>query len=170
MLIKLSIISPNPMNRHIGLLFSVLLVLSGLSTCDATLESQSSRDEALLNVQWNLDEIEQANETLTPAPSQAANPPYILFSGDAARASRDTLAISGYAGCNHFSGAAVIPARAQVQFMDLFSTLRACTAEAGGIEGPFLTGIENGRAYEVVDGKLTIESTTGTLRFTAVDE
>jgi heat shock protein HslJ len=76
--------------------------------------------------------------------------------------------VSGFSGCNTYSGAATIQAR-QIQFSDLSMTLIACLDEqVTQQEADFLSALSMVDTWQVSDDRLTLSGGNWTVEFTRV--
>lgn len=84
-------------------------------------------------------------ERLESAPSEATRAPTITF---------DDARVSGFAGCNRFTGSVRREADAPGYFSGVAVTRMACPGPAMEIERRFLAALDATRAVRVVEGSL----------------
>jgi len=140
----------------IRILFLASLVFFG---CDAS--NNASLDAgSLTNSRWLLDraETDEGNVSASEAPQQAA----IEFGGRAGDA--ETNAVSGYNGCNIFSGQYEVTDENTLRFFDIVQTERACTQIEARLENAFTNVLEGASQFTQDNDQLVIERSSRNVR------
>lgn len=108
---------------------------------------------------WRLSELFGAAVTRADYVEQA---PYIQFDAKTQR-------VSGYTGCNQFTGSYVVEPGNRLRLSQLASTRRACIGP--DLENPYLRALNSVDRFEVRAGELALMQSDGTVmaRFRAVD-
>lgn len=134
------------MTTRFPLLILVLIVLTG---CDAAVESSSLQND-LSNSLWLFDSADTPDGTVARVEEgqQAA----IEFGS---RTDDGRFSVSGYNGCNTFSGFYATSAET-ITFSNISQTFRYCTEDTGRAEVAFNQVLSEAATFTIEDDRLTI--------------
>ena len=122
--------------------------------CDAAQDSSLQLDD-LVNTRWVLERAEADGNTITG--SSTEEKATIEF----AQASAASMhSVSGYNGCNLYSGSYEIRGTDELHFSDIVQTYRACDEDEGRLESIFVKVLEDVSFFSVDDDRLVIENTS----------
>lgn len=134
------------MTTRFPLLLLILFVLTG---CDAAVESSSIQND-LSNSLWLFDSADTPDGTVSRVEEEPAS---IEFGS---RTDDGRFSVSGYNGCNTFSGFYATSAET-ITFSNISQTYRYCTEDTGRAEVVFNQVLSEAATFTINGDRLTIE-------------
>lgn len=143
------------------MLFVCLLV--ALLGCDSTFDA-SRLDNNLENTEWLFERAEATNGDVRHD-STTSRRASITFGERSPNST--TYDVNGYNGCNAFSGRYSVDG-AELQFIQIAQTERACMEVEARIEEVFNRGILGARNFSIVNDELVIDAPTASVKLRLV--
>ena len=135
------------------LLVRLTLLILIFAGCDSTINA-SRLDNDLANTTWIFERAETDDGDVSGA-SVSSRTTDINFGGRDDNA--DTYSVSGYNGCNAFSGKYDVDG-SEIVFTQMLQTERACQEHEARIEEVFNRGILNARSFSIDGDQLVIDA------------
>ncbi len=134
-------------------LIRLTLVVFIIAGCDATVDA-SRLDNNLADTSWLFERAETGDGTVDHEPTNSRRA--AIYFGDRLD-NEDGYSVSGYNGCNSFSGKYSVDGT-EIVFSELLQTLRACQEQEARIESAFSRGIVGARSFTLEDNNLVIDA------------
>ena len=134
------------------LFITVLLLIAG---CDTTNNASVVNVDELSNSRWFLDRAETSEGNV----AQSAEDPERAAIEFGSRSTNPIgYEVSGYNGCNLFSGIYQTTESGSLSFFSISQTYKACTENEGRLENAFMNGIEGAARFRRDGNDLVIEA------------